>query len=108
MLWDLIRDFFVIHVFGGVTSDGTFIGGMLGSITDIDANYYDAMTTAHLYFPIGETFIWDNDSYVSKTFMSIGDWLSTTATIISISIIVVLCCLFIKKIVSTISNLMSR
>lgn len=93
MLWDLIRDFFVIHVFGGVTSEMISYGGFMGSDTEGDYWY-----TNTLPVKLGQ--------YGSNEFPNtFGDYLSTTATIISITIIVVLCCLFIYKIVRLIGGL---
>lgn len=97
MLWDLIRDFFVQHIFGGCDSLGVQFSGLVMMDGDTDELWY----TSNL--PIGKI-----DFYGEPLYISMGDWLSTTATIISISIIVVLCCLFIKKMVSTISNLFNR
>ena len=96
MLWDLIRDFFVMHVFGGVASDeqsySTFWGFAFG---DYDGGY------------LGENIIALELKDVNGQIVSVNfaDWLSTTATIISISIIVVLCCLFVYKIIKLIGGL---
>lgn len=91
MLWDLIRDFFVIHIFGGYNSLGDPYDCSLGG-----GDWY----TTDTYITFDKiTFSGQPISY------SIGDYLSTTATIISISIIVVLCCLFIYKIIKLIGGL---
>ena len=93
MLWDLIRDFFVQHVFGGYDSEGVAFGGVIltGNNDDISAGTY----CLDLGFEVGEVPV--------KT--CYGDWLSTTATAISITIIVVLCCLFVYKIIKLIGGL---
>lgn len=103
MLWDLIRDFFVQHVFGGVMSDGRFFGGIVGNLFDVvdgqvDDNYVDTANVIH--YKVGS-----NGSFNGDIYMSLNDWLSTTATAISITIIVVLCCLMIYKIVRLIGGL---
>jgi len=85
MLWDVVRDFFVHYVFGGIDSAEEYFGTNLGWFTTIDysEDLYDADTWI---FTIGDY------KY------SLSNWLSTMATIISMIIIVVLACLFIKKI----------
>lgn len=88
MLWDLIRDFFVQHIFGGTTKNGTNFAGFVAFITN-NGN----LTTYSFRLPLGDYSI------------GLGDWLSTTATIISITIIVVLCCLFVYKIIKLIGGL---
>lgn len=93
MLWDLIRDFFVQHVFGGSLSDGeTFFDHFLG----VDLNSGGIVT---LGYQVGL------DDDLHPVYLTLGDWLSTTATIISITIIVVLCCLFVYKIIKLIGGL---
>lgn len=102
MLWDLIRDFFVQHVFGGVDSTGTpFLttGGYLTFIIngEIDDQYNGSL--GDIVYKIG------GDSYTGDINMSMADWLSTTATAIAITIIVALCCLFIYKIIRLVGGL---
>lgn len=87
-LWDLVRDFFVAHVFGGYSSEGVLYDFV------IDENSF----TSDYLFEIG------NSTGASHS-IAMGDWLSTTATIISITIIVVLCCMFVYKIVKLIGGL---
>ena len=96
MLWDLIRDFFVMHVFGGTDSLGNAfdvhfgVDGQSGEVYNIDS---------YLCYSVGHT------DTGAVAYLSISDWLSTTATIISITIIVVLCCLFVYKIIKLIGGL---
>lgn len=76
MVWDYIRDFFVLHIFGGTLSDNTLVSVSGGSIT----------------FDIG-----NNQS------MLMGDWLSTTATIITLALLVAflfLCVRYLFKVVA--------
>lgn len=58
MLWNIIRDFFVNNVFGGTPSTGNAVALPLGGSLD-------TTSTLNQELPIG-----------------LGDWLSTTATII--------------------------
>jgi hypothetical protein len=98
MLWDLIRDFFVTHIFGGYDSVGNTYGGVVGFF-DGDLWYSNELgTNAQNVFA---------DDNISGQFY-LGDYLSTIATIISITIIVVLCCLFIKKIVGLVGGLIRQ
>lgn len=101
MLWDLIRDFFVQHVFGGCNSDGTYYNATLGNLVNSDDDWAGSVT--ELRYKVGQFLL--PDKTVIPTYMSLGDWLSTTATIISITIIVVLCCLFVYKIIKLIGGL---
>lgn len=87
MLWDLIRDFFVTHIFGGSTASGAMFNCFIG-VDQLNGYYYDSN---NIYYNIGT----GDDGSVFITF---GDYFSTIATIISIVAIVLLCCLFIKKI----------
>lgn len=95
MLWDLIRDFFVMHVFGGYASNGLNYECSIGTL------WYAEGEEGEEILSITTLFNLDNTGYQ----ISMGDWLSTTATIISITIIVVLCCLFIYKIIKLIGGL---
>ena len=96
MLWDVVRDFFVMYIFGGFTSTHDFYGGTIGSICMVDAGpeYYNG-TTGDVFLPL-KTF--NSDFEMVGDYITIGDWLSTTATIISLVIIVYLCCMLIKQI----------
>lgn len=98
MLWDLIRDFFVQHVFGGCDSGGSIFnvsGGQLYSYLQENGTYEELSTNASDYMY----------KVSSNEYCSLSDWLSTTATIISITIIVVLCCMFVYRIVKLIGGL---
>lgn len=102
MLWDLIRDFFVQHVFGGVDSNGTIYNALIGRISYGEYDYDDIINGVDVLLPINGIY-YQMDSPLNG--ISFSDWLSTTATAISITIIVVLCCLFIYKIVRLIGGL---
>ena len=97
MLWDLIRDFFVQQIFGGYDSNGVDYPLVLG----VDPNSGDEFNNFILCFPIGL----NGDDLARPMYIGLGDWLSTTATAISITIIVVLCCLFIYKLVKLVGGL---
>lgn len=83
MLWDVIRDFFVQYVFGGMTSDLRSFAGYVGNVTSID-NGDVLLTTDSLALPMGGF-----DAMNSELFgyIYLGDWLSTTATIITLCLL---------------------
>ena len=102
-LWDLIRDFFVMHVFGGTTSQDvsyyTTWGAYLEDYSGV--GYYEYAYKVGSWAHIDEGVI----TGYEPTYITGADWLATTATIISISIIVILCCLFVYKIIKLIGGL---
>ena len=87
MLWDVIRDFFVQYVFGGLDSSDNAYSVTLGDLGGGET------FNEELCFRIG---LGSNGSV--QRLINISDWLSTTATIISLVIIVYLCCMLIKQI----------
>ena len=83
VLWDIIRDWFVQFVWGGLDSTGELYTGVIGGGEWVDGigqlpGYYEFYDTQSLTFQIGNINI------------SLGDWLSTTSTII----VLALMCLF--------------
>lgn len=102
MLWDLIRDFFVQHVFGGTDSIGDSFECRIGTFYNSDLETTTGFSE-DLMIPIGNMI--DKGTDKSIQYISFGDWLSTTATAIAITIIVVLCCMFVYKIVKLIGGL---
>lgn len=101
MLWDNIFEFFVKHIFGGVLSSGSY-GGILGIAYNSTSQSSYQITTANFF----------SFSYLSgsgdRIALPFGNYLSFIATIVSITIIVVLCCLFVKKIVSLVGGLIRQ
>lgn len=85
MLWDIIRDWFVQNIFGGCDSNQDFFETHLGN-----GYYVLSGTSNYESYPTGDYWGYampgfsDIDMYNdgSVYLMSIGDWLSTTATII--------------------------
>lgn len=100
MLWDLIRDFFVIHVFGGTTSTLDYYNTSWGefSVLTTENEDYNAYLGNDMLVDVSK-------GYGSVFTTSMSDWLSTTATAIAITIIVVLCCMFVYKIIRLIGGL---
>lgn len=100
MFWDIVYNFFIQHIFGGFDTFGNGYTSSLGigfynnNGTDITDDF---LTTDAWLINLNGAFQYDGD-YYSNFYMPIGNYLSLIATIISMVAIVVLCCLFIKKI----------
>ena len=91
VIWDLIRDWFVTYIFGGITSSGDIYGGVISQGEYVESPcfigpngqevcadpYYEFIYADQWTFTIGGQTI------------SLGDWLSTTATIITLIALVV-------------------
>lgn len=96
MLFNTIRDFFVEHIFGGATYDGRVFNPHIGQ-----------NQTNHNVIGLNGIAV-TNPSVVmadSQTLrMSVADWLSTTATIVSMIVILILICLFIRWIFKVVSG----
>lgn len=96
MLWNNIYQFFVEHVFGGWWYE--YVGN------EVVYRGYNAIfsVTSYEYYNTA-------NNYVSTDFfgvpITIGNYLSLIATLISISVILVLCCLFVYKIIKLIGGL---
>lgn len=101
-LWNIIRDFFVQYVFGGVTSNGQsvsgnfFIGNLFAFINGSPDDIYGAGTDNIIFNINGFTDPnYDNLNSLS-VYMSLGDYLSTTATIIVLVVLAVVVALGIR------------
>lgn len=87
MLWDIVFKFFVQYIFGGIIYDGTSV-----------RSYYST---------VGRIFVSDGGLHGDLATITIdlfnyrfplGNYLSLIATIITMVVILVLCCALIKKI----------
>lgn len=87
-LWDIIRDFFVNNIFGGYNSSGNRIYQSMGKSNGLA--YY-----AH------EVNIIQFGDYS----VNLADWLSTTATIITLILLVAFLYLVVKYIFKVFSGL---
>ena len=86
-LWDIIRDWFVQYVFGGVGYNTSGSGAVVAGSCYYESNgefFQDAWTTEYGYVCIPN--VWTDDAGFStegaKAWITLGDYLSTTATII--------------------------
>lgn len=80
-LWNIIRDFFVQYFFGGLDSQGREFGSSMGGGYDAQQSLTPFDTT---YFCFKFSNIYEDNSGSQTVFYSIGDWLSTTMTIITL------------------------
>lgn len=72
MIWDIIRDWFVMNIFGGMTSTGNEYSVGIGYVGTDD-----------LYFQYGnETTFNIGKGIYNVQYITFSDWLSTTATLI--------------------------
>lgn len=83
MLWNIIRDWFVQYIFGGVDS--------LGNTHNL---------------PLGENL--DNFDAISTLNIGMGDWLSTTATIITLVLLIIMLLSLVRFIVRQVSGLFAK
>lgn len=93
LIWDIIRDWFVMNIWGGCTAGGDFYSGHLGPFIQPvtnggEANLNDNLTTSTQFIKVGSGLlpdIWDTGAdldFSGAYYMSLGDWLSTISTII--------------------------
>lgn len=78
LIWDIIRDWFVMNIWGGYTSAEVIYRPHIGNITQYEnGEWFDSFLgdTTSLSFLISKENNYEN-------FISLGDWLSTTSTII--------------------------
>lgn len=102
MLFDIIRDFFVQHVWGGIDSNGDYFYARLGSfISGLNFETYIDLDGTNYYVPIGGIDGAD-DYYVQG--IAFSDWLSTTSTIITLVLILICIAFFIRWIFKVCSN----
>ena len=83
MLWNIIRDWFVQYIFGGVDSLGT---------------------TYNL--PIGEHL--DNFDTITTLNIGLGDWLSTTATIITLVLLIIMLLSLVRFVIRQVCGLFAK
>lgn len=81
-LWDIIRNFFVQHIFGGTDTDLISWGGFIGNLYNKNTNDGIEGYAYDLSFKLNNSYVqYFNDA---DLYISIGDWLSTTFTIITL------------------------
>ena len=86
-LWDLIRDFFVVNIFGGSDSSGT-------------THYFKV----NAYNTTGQLQVYEDMS--GNVHLSLSDWLSTTFTMITLILLVIFLYIFVKWIFKLFAGLL--
>lgn len=116
MLWDIIRDWFVTYVFGGFDSNLEPHSAFLGigfdksNQGDLIATYSDTLFPAGVD-PNSEGYIanfFDNGDGVYLQGLTFGDWLSTTATIITLIALCLFLFLAVKWVFNVFRNTLER
>lgn len=101
MLWNVIYEFFVKYIFGGwlvIRGEAIDFDGALGAMWSYSGDYDSNGTAAQVGFIIHNINYVDGSSVGDDMIMSLGNYLSLIATIISMVAIVLICCALIKKI----------
>ena len=111
-LWNIIRDFFVVYVFGGCDSSRVFHeGNFLGYVGNSAMSEEDYLSSSALMIKIDNAVtninISDNgtSTMVNDFYISFADWLSTTATIITLCLLVFVLYLLVRWIFRQFSNI---
>lgn len=107
MIWDFIRDFFVQFIFGGTCSDGSSFGGLIGAFINTDGDYLLGKGD-EVYYSNGTICLstMEVESLGHEWYITLGDWLSTTATIIVMCLIVFLLICLVRWIFRAVSSAM--
>lgn len=95
MLWDLVLDFFIHHIFGGVDTQGVYYYACLGFNYNEGSGEYTAIYTSN-----GFRYSFLTTQYGSNMYMPLGNYLSLIATIITMVALVIFSFIIIKKIIS--------
>lgn len=101
MLFDIIRDFFVLHVWGGRLANGTAVNTWIGNGVAKDGTSVFGVNCNSIAVPIKA---WSINNSKEIAYITIGDWLSTTSTIITMVVILVCIAFFIRWIFKVCSN----
>lgn len=104
-LWDVIRDFFVSNIFGGMTSSHEIFKGFMGRVYATGGANAWMTDTATLGVYSAQM---DDRGFPISSLMSIGDWLSSMATLITLIFLVIFLGLFVRWIFRLFSGLLSR
>ena len=106
-LWNLIRDFFVTNIFGGILSNGDFVeGNIIGYAVSTDFETAEKIDTTGLYVDIGGIGAVAETDIRGNVGLFFGDWLSTTFTIITLILFVIFLYIFVKWIFKLFSGLL--
>lgn len=93
MLIELIYEFFIKYIFGGFYSGRFYSGIYLAGVSDFESDYFE---TNFILIKFSDNFIFTDDlttNYYNNGYfgvMTMGNYLSLIASIITISIIVII------------------
>lgn len=104
MLWDIIRDWFVVYIWGGTSSSADIYGGFIGNFCTPENFDYFYEDSVGFMVPIGLSVSGETDHFV--TYLSFGDWLSTTSTIIVLALMCVFLFLCVRYLFRLTSGLL--
>lgn len=99
MIWDYINEFLVQYVFGGYVN-GQNYGGVIGTLFYDDGGYMasDGYTTASVLVNSGLK----DSADCAPLYMTLGNYLATTATIIIMCLIVFLFVMLVRWVYKTV------
>ena len=81
-IWNIIRDWFVQYIFGGFNSNMDFYDmGVIGNLANKDGSNFFIGSIGDTYVPVK---LFNEGSGAEICYITLGDWLSTTATLIVI------------------------
>lgn len=88
-LWNIIRDWFVVYIWGGVSSNSaTYTSNFVGRMWDVEQQQRSGISTLTYFVNVGG---FNDNTEGLNVYISLGDWLSTTSTII---VLTLLCIVF--------------
>lgn len=102
-LWNLIRDFFVENIFGGILSNGHEIENFVGLGYHTESLDGKELYTNTMMLKLGDYSEFYGDLKLNS--ISLGDWLSTTFTIITLILLVIFLIIFVKWIFKVFAGL---
>lgn len=106
-LWNIIRDFFVEFIFGGYNSEGIdFNNNVFGHFFYSENGRLNDFGIANSPIIKMDNLV-NEDTGLNTTYLMLGDWLSTTATIITLIGICILLWCFVRWLFRLTSNLIT-
>lgn len=105
-LWNLIRDWFVQYIWGGVDSfDNTYGNNNIGYVFSSTDEITQNTNVSSFFIPLVKSY--EDNMGVYVDYICLGDWLSTTSTIIVLILTVVCLGYLIVNLFKMFSNIFS-
>lgn len=99
-LWNLLRDFFVEYIFGGINSVGIMFKGRIGALVT-----FDGTSTTSINPASSTDLLLNVGTFGGKDYaVSLGDWLSTSCTVVTLVAFVIILFLLLKWLFKVISG----